>query len=717
MPTGERFAPLDISPERQRVEALTGIWRLIAAGASRRPMLLVVEDAHWIDPSTRELLELALSDLADRAILLVVTQRPDGPLALTDAATLTLTLSRLTASDTRALVDGLAPRSALSPAALDDILEKTDGVPLFIEEWTRMLLDRIEEATDAPEARSERENFGEIPTTLHDLLLARLDRLGRAKRVAQDAACLGRRFTRAQVARISQVEGDELGQALARLAAAGIIHPAEDADQVYEFRHALIQDAAYLSLLQATRVRLHERIATQFEPEWAQTEPESLARHFGLAQRHDKEIEYLQAAAGRRMASSAFVEALSYYRQAIARVSHLPNDAALRRELELQIQIAVPLTLTQGWAAADVGAAYNRAQELCGLVADSPLIFPALSGVFTYFMVSGLHRMARTTAVKHLEQAARTGDPGTILEFELNCGVVNYYTGRAATALLHLERCVALYDFEQHRGNVALYGKCPATVAFAHASNASAALGRPSAAFDYNVRSQAVADAGGHAFSQVWARSNHAINWILYEDPARAAALSAEIVAEAERRGFVPWLAQGNVWLGWSLSQQGETGDGVELMRDGMSLWERTGSELMRPFYFVLLAQGLGRAGRHDEALRALEAGLAVMDRTGEDWSRPQAIVAAAELSLAAGTADAAQLDAQLRAVSKKARAAGEWLWALKAERARLGLPLEEARAEAERELREILRRFDDHASYPALDSALAALDRQTASA
>ncbi len=710
----QRYPPLEISPERQRFEALTGIWRLISAGSSRRPLLLVFEDAHWIDPTTRELLDLAVAEVTGRPILVVVTQRPESALALPDAAPVTtLALNRLTASDTLALVGGMAAQSGLPPAALNDILHKTDGVPLFIEEWTRMLLDRIEEGGDA---RADRERAEEIPSTLHDLLLARLDRLGEAKRVAQDAACLGRRFTRAQVARISQVGAPALAEAMAGLAQAGIIHPVEDLDGVYEFRHALIQDAAYLSLLQSTRSRLHERIAVAFEPEWALTEPESLARHFGLAQRYEKEIGYLQAAAGRRMGASAFVEALSYYRQAIDRLAQLPESAALPLELELQIQIAVPLTLTQGWAAAGVGAAYTRAQKLCELVADSPLVFPALSGVFTYFLVSGLHRMARTTAVQQLELARRTCDPGTILEFELNAGVVNYYTGRASEALRHLERSIALYDFERHRGNVELYGKCPATVALAHASNACAALGRPAEAFTYNLRSQEVADAGGHAFSQVWARSNHAINRILYEDAARTAALAAEIVPEAERRGFLPWLAQGNVWLGWAQSQTGEPGDGVELMRDGMALWERTGAELMRPFYHVLLAQGLGRARRCDEALRALDAGLGVMDRTGEDWSRPLAEITAAELALAAGVADPHETEARLRAVSRAAQAAGEWLWALKAERARLALPQEEARAEAETLLREILRRFDAGA-YPALQTARAAIDRQTARA
>lgn len=714
----QRFPPLEISPERQRSELLSGIWRLISAGASRRPLLLVVEDAHWIDPTTRDLLDLAAADVAGRPILVIATQRPENALALPDAAHIvTLTLNRLTAADTLALVGGLAPHSGLPPSALDDILLKTDGVPLFIEEWTRMLLDRVQEAGGAAGARSDKERSEEIPSTLHDLLLARLDRLGEAKRVSQDAACLGRRFSGSQLARISQAGAQALVRDMSALARAGIIHPVEELEDVYEFRHALIQDAAYLSLLQSTRSRLHDRIAQAFEAEWALTEPESLARHFGLAQRHEKEIEYLQAAAGRRMGSSAFVEALSYYREAIDRLAQLPVATARQLELELQIQIAVPLTLTQGWAAAGVGAAYTRAQELCGLAPQSQLVFPARSGVFTYFMVSGLHRMARTTAMQDLDLASRTGDPATILEFELNAGVVNYYTGNAAAALAHLERSIALYDFEKHRGNVELYGKCPATVALAHASNACAALGRPADAFDYNLRSQDIADAGGHAFSQVWARSNHAINWILYEDAPRAAALASGIVAEAELKGFAPWLSQGNVWLGWARSQTGELGVGVELMRDGMALWERTGSELMRPFYHVLLAQGLGRARRYEEALRTLDAGFAVMARTGEDWSRPLAEITAAELEFAAGVATAHAAETRLRMVSRAAQTAGEWLWALKAERARLALPLEDARAEAEIALRDILRRFDDAGAYPAVQAAVAALSGQRASA
>ena len=705
LPTGDRFPELDLNPMLQKRRTVQGIWRLIAASGRQQPLLLAIEDAHWIDPTTRELIEFALPDLASHPILAVVTERPDAPLSLGDHPHVTaLTLSRLSAGDARALLESLAPVSALPGEKVLKVLAKTDGVPLFIEEWLYMLLDQSGTSAGPERAKDE------IPGTLHDLLLARLDQLGPVKRLAQEAACFGRRFRSDQIKRTSGIEGDELQGALSRMTSSGLVNVAEDTEETYEFKHALIRDAAYESLLKSTRIELHGRIAALFEDDWSQTEPESLARHFGLAQVPRKEIEYLEAAALKRMSSSAFAEALSYYRHAIDRLTRLADLWSAAWELQLQIQIAVPLTLTQGWASSEVGAAYKRAQKLANDLEDSPLVFPALSGVFTYFMVSGLHRMAQTIAARHLERAMATRDTGTILEFELNAGVVDYYIGEPTAALAHLERSVALYDFDRDRDHVRTYGKCPATVALAHAANACAALGRPSAAFACNQRSAQAADAVAHGFSQVWARSNRAINCILYEDPAESGALAMEIMREAERRGYVPWLAQGQVWLGWSMAQQGDLTHGIETLSAGMEVWERTGSELMRPFYFVLLAESLARAGRHGDARAALAEGFAVMARTGEAWVRPQAEVRAVEIAMATGGIAADVADARLRAVSQRARSNGEWLWVLKAERARLGVPLADARAEAEAALRAVLQNFDGR-EYPMLQKVTGRLE------
>jgi class 3 adenylate cyclase len=388
--------------------------------------------------------------------------------------------------------------------------------------------------------------------------------------------------------------------------------------------------------------------------------------------------------------------------------AHSRFDAAerLSRELELNVQIAVPLTLTQGWAAPEVRRAYERAYELCQRVEDSPLFFPVLHGMFRFYLVNADHQVAEDIAARDLERVERTGDDGAILEFTLHPGVVRFYTGRFSAALPYLKRCVSLYDEERHRDHADTYSACPATIATAHMANALAVLGQPDAAFEWNRRSAHYAAQADHLFSRIWAMSNHAMNHILYEDHRRCAELAERMIEAAEEHGFVNWASQGRVWLGWSQVRGGEVDAGLSTMLSGIELWDLTGAKLMRPFYFALLADAYRTAGRLDEAQGAVDAGFSTMTDTGEIWTRPLNEILGVCISYERGTLAADAADARLGALSESALARHEALWAVRAERDRLRLASARGQVPDRSGWRELLARFDNLSPYPLLHDA-----------
>ena len=716
IPTGSRYPPLELSAARQKALTLEALWGQIARLSAERPLAIVLEDAHWLDPTTQELLDLAVEQLDRLRILLVITHRGGLEFAWSGHTNVAaVTLNRLNVADTSELAAKVIGSYRLPDEVLSEILAKTDGIPLFIEELTKMLLDRFSQSGSAPDSKADNRNLINIPATIHDLLLARLDQIGPVKRLAQQAACFGRTFSHRQLATISDISADELKSALAQLTDSGLVNVAEGAANEYIFKHALIQDAAYESLLHSKRADIHKRIATAFEDELSEKEPEILAHHFGRAQLFEQEISYWRRAALKAMGSTAFVEAITYFRSALARLPKLPAAEALRQELELQVQVAVPLTLTRGWAAPAVGEAYERAHELCQRIGDSPLLFPALSGIFGYYMVSGNHRAAEEMAMRYLERAEQTNDPGIIMEFELHPGVVCFYTGRPAEALPHLERSVSLYDAELHREHTQIYGKCPATVSLAHLANSLAVLGRPEEAFACNLRSAECAVAVNHSFSQIWAMSNHAENHILYEDHKQCGVLAEKIIAAAEERGFVNWLSQGQVWLGWSVAQRGDRNSGLAKIREGMKIWDMTGAQLMRPFYFALLGECLFLANQQQDANDAINECFAIMEKTGEVWIRPQAEICAINIALERGDMSPNAARARLKGLSDTARDRGEWLWVLKAERQLLLNARAAGEVEDSAALQEVLGRFGQISPYPALREAAALTMKQTA--
>lgn len=710
IPTGDRHPALASSPSRRKDDTAAAAVDLMLTMATQGALMLF-EDAQWSDPTTLEFLDLLIRRMASSRLMLVVTHRPDfdpGRLAQHDSAI--ISLAPLGRTECASIIASLTRGKELAQALLDKILARTDGTPLYVEELTRSTLESADTAAPGQGEAARRDDSRlTVPATLRDSLMARLDREPRAKEVAQLGATIGREFSHALLAEIAGLPADILEAGLQQLVASGLaysrgLHP----DTVYSFKHALIQEAAYDSMLRQTRIDIHRRIAFNLEAGSTAAEPELLAHHFGQAQHYDKEIEYWQRAGLKAMATSAFLEARSHFRQALARIDKLPTPQRHRDELVLLVQSAVPLTLTLGWAAPEVRSTYDRASELCEQVDDAALLFPVLHGIFRYHLVNGNHHTAEEIALRDLNRAEAHADPGVILEFVLHLGVVNFYRGRPGAALPHFERCVALYDRERHRHHSEVYAACPATIASAHQANALAVLGRPAEAFASNRASAEFADDSHHQFSRIWAISNHAMNHILYEDHALCGPMAARMYALAEEQSFVNWMSQALVWLGWSTARGGDAGAGLEKIRKGIELWDMTGARLMRPFYLALLSECCLMAGQLDDARRSIDESFEMMGSSGEAWTEPLNEILRTRILLATGELSAEAAQARLEHLADGCAARGERLWRLKAEHRSLLIRRELGDTADGSRLRSALAEFDDTTSHTVLRDAAA---------
>jgi len=617
-PTEGRPLPLGASPQRMRGLTLEGLagWALGFAGERRG--LIVVEDLHWLDPTSLELVDTILGRITPHSFV-VLTARLDGRFerpAL--AGTPELVLDRLPEGAVRELVTQAAPH--LSPELVQRILEKTDGVPLFIEEVTRTVAEARAAGADDHGPISAID----VPTSLYGSLMARLDRLGAGKNIAQAAAVLGRTFGLAMLLSIVDAPEELVRHSLAQLSDAQLLAPVEAVEPSWSFRHALIQEAAYQSLLRSTRQSTHGRIARAFLerfPEAAAAEPERVATHFAEAGEPGPAIEHLMKAGMRDLQRSANAEAIHHFERVLEQVALLP-DPAKRDNLELQVQglLAVPHTLTKGWAANEVGRAYNRAAELCGRLENAPQLLPTRMGLFTFYLVRGEHDRALELATADLALAEQTGDSGLVLEAAHNLGAVTLYRGGLREARAPFERTLALFDPVRHGAHMFMFGKDPRVTALVHLSMVHDQTGDLAAAERAADGGVAAAESVHHPFSLAWSLVARAFFQSWVGEHVQCLATADRIVALSTEQGFPNWVGQGLVYRGWALAQAGRKDEALGSLRQGIELWKMTGSELVTPMFHALHASAAVHLGETDEAEQAVAAGLAQAERTNERW-------------------------------------------------------------------------------------------------
>ncbi len=631
LPHPEGYLPITVSPQKQKEKTQAALVAWLVEEAEQAAVYCTWEDLHWADPSTLELLTRLLDQVPTTRLLAVLTFRPEFTPPWSARSYLTqLTLSRLGRSHVEAMVENVTGSKSLPSAVLQQIVSKTDGVPLFVEELTKSVVEiQKGQVTGDGEQRGKfvgaqhaapLPTFG-IPATLQDALMARLDRLGAAKTVAQLGATLGREFSYELLQAVSPVDATALQQALRQLIDAELLYQRGLPPQAtYLFKHALVQDTAYQSLLKSKRQQYHQQIAQvlaeQF-PETQEIQPELLAHHYTEAGLAEQAIPYWQRAGEKATQRSANSEALSHLSKGLALLKTL-SDTPERTQQELFLQVALgrALIAARGFGVPEVEHAYTRARELCRQVGETPQLSRVLGGLYAFYIARAELQTTRELGEQLLRLAQSMQDPALLLRAYSALGPVLFHLGEVASAQEHLEQGIALYNPQKHSSRAFLQD--PGVVCLSYAVWALWHLGYPDQALKRSHEALTLAQELSHPYSL-----GFALNWVAtLHQLRREGQLTQEraesVIVLSTEQGFPFWLANGTVLRGWALTEQGKGEEGIAQIHQGLAARRTTETELARPTFLAVLAEACGKAGQVEEGLTALAEALALVDKTGE---------------------------------------------------------------------------------------------------
>jgi predicted ATPase/class 3 adenylate cyclase len=674
LPLGERYLPLTLTPQQQKQKTLEALLAVLMALTARQPVLFILEDIHWLDPSTLEFLSGLVDQTATGQLFTLLTCRPTFRPPWAAHAHLThLTLSRLPRHQAARMIAQVAGGRTLPAEVHRQLLTRTDGVPLFVEELTKMVLESgfIREADDRYELTGPLPTLA-IPTTLHDSLMARLDRLNLAKTVAQLGAAVGRQFSYELLLAVRPMDEATLQQALGQLVETELLYQSGQPPQAtYVFKHALIQEAAYQSLLRSMRQQYHQQIAqalvTRF-PETVDTQPELLAHHYTEAGLAGQAVSYWQRAGQRAIERSANVEAISHLTRGLEVLKTGPETLhRTRQELDVQTTLGPALMATKGAGAPEVERTYARARELCQEVGETPQLFPVLYGLWLFYLVRAQLQTAQELGEQLLRLAQRTQEVALILEAHRALGTSLFYRGELALARTHLERALALYDPQEHHALAFRSGQDPGVVCRGFAAWALGMLGYPDQALQLSHETLTLPQELSHAFSQAYALDFVARIHQLRREGQLTQAQAQALIALSREQGFTQRLATGTILWGWALTAQGHGEEGIAHMRQGLAAFRATGAELALPYYLALLGEAYGALGQAGEGLKVLAEALATAHKTGEQFCAAELHRLKGQLLLAGSAGHHAEAEACFQQALDIARRQRAKAWELRA--------------------------------------------------
>ena len=674
---------------RQTLEVLV---QVLLKMAEQKPILFVVEDLHWIDPSSIEFLTLLITRIENARIFAVLSCRTDTqhfrqnsqpeedepPLQdeisdsdiessvldrevleqlLRPAWANALPLAVLTPPQVEEMIQHVAGDTALPSGALTRIVEMTEGVPLFVEELTQMMLENVSGLQTPPTfdvfgVTDPRSQTMEVPVTLQDLLTARLDELGAAKEIVQLGATLGREWTAELLHEVAS--GLDLGNRLFTdfaslkgelntLVNAYILNRSQVADNQlrYTFRHPLLRETAYQSLLRSKRQQYHQQIAEVLQ-DGGGFQPELVAYHYTEAGLPEKAIDYWHRAGQRALERSANVEGIRHITQGLAALEKLSvsastreSEATAQRELELQTILGSALIATKGYAAPEVEVAYTRARELLETLegqeptlekdADASLDhvkdlrFPILFGLWLSHLVRGRFLSARELGEQCFVIAKQTGDPAFEVEAHRALGATLYYLSEFRDALAHLEAGIELYQPQHHPVPTFLHFVAdPGMTLLAYSAPLLWCLGYPLQAEERLAEAARIGENRSHPFSDAVLLHFKSVLYQHQERVEEVKTTATQMLRICQEHGFSLWEAAATVMKGWALTELNHSEEGIPMIRKGIAAWEKTRAELLLPLFLTLLAQAYQRAGQYTLALQTLDSALSVVTRTGE---------------------------------------------------------------------------------------------------
>ncbi len=643
VPLGENYAPLNLTPERQKQKTLAALLNLLMTRAAQQPLLFVIEDLHWVDPTTLELLNLIVDQGPAVRCMTLLTFRPDfTPPWPMRSHVAHLSLSRLSRHEVESLAEHVAKKKSLPKEVLAHIASKTDGVPLFVEELTKTVLESgvVKEKNGQYELTGALTQLA-IPATLRDSLMARLDRLAAAKEVAQLGATLGREFPYEWLQAISPLDETTLQQELNRLVEAELLfRRGVLAQATYIFKHALIQEAAYESLLKSQRQQYHQQIAqalTEHFPQTVETRPELLAHHFTAAGLIAPAIPFWQKAGQHALQRSANLEAIVHLTRALELLKTLPDSSEkIQQELLLQITLGPGLIATRGFGATEVGEVYQRAGEICRQLGDTPLLFPALWGQWVYNLVRANLQTARALAEQILRLGESKNDDAMLVEGHWTLGNALFWLGNFANAEKHLQKALQFYKPEKHHAHAFIFGQDPAVAAHCYLSYVFWFMGYPDQALRKTEEALTMARALNHPFSVGWALAFGMMVGGLLRDPDLALERTTATISYCTEQAYPFWITASMIIQGWARCEKGRSNEGIELMRQGISGFQAIGSNVVEPLFQGILAEALGKAGQIQEGLDVVGKALTKAQKNEEKTSELDLHRIKGELLLAA---------------------------------------------------------------------------------
>jgi predicted ATPase/class 3 adenylate cyclase len=645
IPSGSRYPPLDLAPQRQKELTIAALTRQLLGLARSRPVLFLIEDVHWIDATTLDTITRTIPLISTAPVFLLITFRPEFMPPWLELSYVTmLRLNRLPREQVGAMLNDMTDGRELPAEIYDEIIRKTDGVPLFVEELTKTVLEsgQLHVAGDRYIAIPPLRSFA-IPETLHDSLIARLDRLVSIKEIAQIGAALGREFSYRLLAAVAPLAGAPLEAALAQLGAAELIFArGEPPDSTYVFKHALVQEAAYASVLHSKRLRLHGRIADALHdhfPEIVEAHPDLMAHHLAEAGLPERAIEYLKKAGEHAIRRSANVEAISHLMRALELFQSLfDHQARPHKALELVVLLGQAMIAGRGYAAAETKEVLLQAKALIDESTDPAQKFSILYGIWACYYVGGEVALQRDAASEFVREAERHCDTAALCLSHRALGTTYVTMGEFVAGRRHLERARALYDPQEHARFRYQYGQDIGATALCYLSWALWHLGYFDQASEVAAQAVRHADEVSHPHTQVYTIC-HARGMldIFRRRPEETPSYAGSVVSLCDEHGFPFWAAGGRILNGWAAICQGETEPGIELLREGLTAWRKTGARLWLPIFLALEAEAHAKAGHDDTALQVIAEALEISDATGERWAIAEVLRIKAGLLLATG--------------------------------------------------------------------------------
>jgi class 3 adenylate cyclase/predicted ATPase len=614
----------ELTPQQIKNRTISTLVEMLLAFSVQRPTLCIFEDAHWLDASTLELLELMISRIAHARVLLIVSSRPEfRPTWLAHANVSTHSLTRLSQAEVRTMIRDLLRGGNMPQKLVDQIIEKADGVPLFIEELTSSTLSAPLRETLG---HTEQPASLRVPETLSDALMERLDRAAPSRRVAQIAAVIGREFSDDLLSAAARIDEEDMQSALSLLEQADIIYRVGISPFVrFAFKHVLLRDAIYDSLLKSKRQQIHADIAAILVhdfPKLVENQPEVLALHYQEAGNHQMAIRYWFESGQRALAHSANVEAIANFRKALQLLNALPETPErIKQEIDIQLALGIPLIAVRGYTAAETREAFSRARTLCLRLGDIPEYFQALFGLWGNHWMCGKNDEALRMADEFLSRSRALSDPVLLMVANRVMGSTLLTLGDFQSSASHFEETIRLSTGREERPLYNLYMVGPRAASLLLLSWDLWILGYPDQALSRVSEALASGKDLGHPYTVAFAHYMTSVVHLLRGDAAHALESAERSFEMSQEQRFSLYAILSRISRGRAIGELGRLGEARVELTQGIDEARRNGVGFMLPMMDSWLADVHTKTGENEYALSFVERALTnIGDVTGRSW-------------------------------------------------------------------------------------------------